>query len=143
RLIRENRKIEYIVCSDPLASDYIRFSGRWLATQYAQGKISIDTHPAEECPFADNYFDLTVMINVLDHVQDAVACVENAIRITKPGGHFVFGQDLTDQEDMLTIGDDVGHPIRLHHEDINYLIQSRFYPALYRVLSREDGRNPK
>jgi SAM-dependent methyltransferase len=142
RLILENRAANHIVCSDPLARHYIKLPGCWLSEQYDRGAIVVDDHPIEECPFGDDYFDLVVLINVLDHVQDAWQCLDTAIRITKPGGQLVIGQDLTDSEDVSRSTEDVGHPIRLHHSDIDAHLDARIRRQFYKVLPRHDGRNP-
>jgi len=112
RLIREGRKIQYIHCSDPLASHYVKYETAWLGKACRLGLVSIDFHPAEDCPYESNYFDLTVLINVLDHVRNPWICLQQAIRITKPSGYFVFGQDLTDSEDKIPTNP--GHPFVLH-----------------------------
>jgi len=143
RLIWKDRTIDHVVCSDPLASHYIRFKRCWLASEYSRGTILIDNHPAEESPFENDYFDLVIMINVLDHVQDALASLCTAIRITRPSGYLVIGQDLSDETDVTTSSEDVGHPIRLHHEDIDKYILGIFEPKLYKILRREEGRNPQ
>ena len=53
---------------------------------YREASCYLDDHPLEDLPYKDNYFDLAVMLNVLDHVQDAKACMRSLIRIVKPGG---------------------------------------------------------
>jgi SAM-dependent methyltransferase len=141
RLIQRGRSISHIFCSDPLASEYIKFSGRWLAREYTKGTILLDNHPLEECPFAHGYFDLVVLINVLDHVQDAMLCLQNAIALVKKNGYFVFGQDLSDESDA--INEDIGHPIRLRHEDLRDCLKLQMSPLLEHVLDRTEGRNPK
>jgi ubiquinone/menaquinone biosynthesis C-methylase UbiE len=143
RLISEGRKFGSIVCSDPLAKDYINFKKRWLSRQYHDARITLDSHPIEECPFRDDYFDLVVLVNVLDHVQDAEKCLETAIGILKPGGWFVFGQDLTDEEDAKLTKDDVGHPIKISDAQIDAVLLHRFNASLYKVLPRHEGRNPQ
>jgi hypothetical protein len=72
RIICRGRQINRAYCSDPLVRHYAGFRWGWLSRAYRQCKILIDDHPAEELPFADGVFDLTVMINVLDHVRDAL-----------------------------------------------------------------------
>ncbi len=93
RLISEDRDIRYMHCSDPLAASYIRYGQAWVGRAHREGRVSVDFHPAEECPYRSDYFDLTILINVLDHVQDARRCLDEALRITAPGGYLVFGQD--------------------------------------------------
>jgi SAM-dependent methyltransferase len=142
RLIHQERTINRIFCSDPLARQYIKFKKSWLSKQYASGGISLDDHSAEELPFSGDFFDLVLMINVLDHVRDADACLINAIRILKPTGFLVIGQDLTDERDVKNIGEDIGHPIRLHERDLDKHLIGKFKPQLYKILKREEGRNP-
>jgi len=148
RLILLDRCIDYVVCSDPLAREYIKFKGQWLAEQHAKGKIVLDWSRAEKSPFASSFFDLVVMINVLDHVQDAHACLATAIRLTKPGGYFVFGQDLSNKENIERVyipekvGEDIGHPIRLQQSDLDPILMPVFEPILYKILSREESRAP-
>jgi len=95
-------------------------------------------------PFAPGYFDLAVMINVLDHVEDARRCMENLVRIVRPGGLLVLGQDLTDEQDLEALRRDpgaTGHPIKLNHEWFEPFLRS-FQPVLKKVLTREEGRDP-
>ena len=143
RLMRPGRTFGSICCSDPLAGEYVRLRGTWLAEAYRQGIVAIDDHPAEEVPFPDDHFDLTVMINVLDHVRDLDMCVQNAIRITRPGGIFVLGQDLTDKADIERVGDDLGHPIRVDHRHLDELVSTAFVPIMRKILDRHEGRNPE
>ena len=67
---------------------------------YREANCYLDDHPLEDLPYRDNYFDLAVMLNVLDHVQDANACMRSLIRIVKPGGIVIIGQDLTNEDDL-------------------------------------------
>lgn len=143
RLIRKDRTIDEVVCSDPLSGHYVRFAGQWLATEYARGTIGIDDHPIEKCSYPDGNFDLVVLVNVLDHVQDSNVCIDVAKRITKPGGYLVFGQDLTNEEDLARVGEDITHPIRLHHDDLDAQLSGSIMPLLRKILPREKGRNPR
>ena len=100
RLIREDRSINNIYCSDPLARHYIQYQDAWLANAFREGLVNVDFQPAEQCHYKSEYFDLVIMINVLDHVQDAEKCLQEALRVLSVGGHFVFAQDLTSAEDV-------------------------------------------
>jgi SAM-dependent methyltransferase len=142
RLILENRSAGRVVCSDPLIRSYITFRGRWLAEAYSAGRVEIDDHPIEEAPFASESFDLVVMINVLDHVRDADLCMRKAIELIRPGGYFVLGQDLSDEQDLAQHPYDVGHPIRLKREDLDPYLEP-LSTVLRKDLSREDGRDPR
>lgn len=122
RLIREGRHIRYAHCSDPLAAHYIQYEKAWLGHAHRGGIVSVDFHPAENCPFRTGFFDCTIFINVLDHVLDAKKCLEEALRITKPGGFFVFGQDLTGPDDARP--DNPGHPFFMTCEQIEPILDS-------------------
>jgi 2-polyprenyl-3-methyl-5-hydroxy-6-metoxy-1,4-benzoquinol methylase len=62
------------------------------ATGQALAKVacaSFDFHcqPAETLPLASDCYDAVFLIEVLDHVRDVSACLAEAFRILKPGGH--------------------------------------------------------
>lgn len=142
RVILEGREADRVVCSDPLAPSYVTFRGRWLANAYASDAIEIDDHPIEETPFPPASFDLVVMINVLDHVRDADACMQKAVALVRPEGYFVIGQDLSDDDDLARHPYDVGHPIRLRREDLEPYLAP--LSTVHRHdLSREQGRDPR
>jgi len=46
--------------------------------------------PAEELPFLDEYFDVVLMHEVLEHVQDDVRAVREAHRVVRVGGRIVI-----------------------------------------------------
>ena len=104
----------------------------------------LDDHPLEELPFRPNYFDLAMMINVLDHVKDARACLLNLIEVLKPGGLLILGQDLSNQDDLKALQLDPGlpgHPIKLNHEWFEPYLRG-FRPLISKVLSREESFEP-
>ncbi len=146
RLIVERCAPKHLVLSDPLIWTYVRFPMTYVSELYRKGPCCLDDHAIEVCPFATDYFDLVVMINVLDHVQDATRCLQQALRITRPGGFLLVGQDLTSEEDVQrspAAQQDIGHPIRIHHEDLDALLLDRVTPLIRRVLARARGRNPE
>lgn len=142
RLILQGRQASRVVCSDPLIGSYTTFRGRWLAEAYAAGRVEIDDHAVEESHFAPASFDLVVMINVLDHVRDADLCLQKATELLRPGGYFVLGQDLSDEEDLARHPDDVGHPIRLRREDLEPHLEP-LSTVFRKDLPREEGRDPR
>lgn len=143
RLIMRHRRANRIVCSDPLVDTYLTFRHRWLASAARQGLVETDNHPIEEAPFPPASFDVVVLINVLDHVQDASACLEIATGLVRPGGYFILGQDL---RDPATEGKydwfEVGHPIVLVEGDLRPYLD-RFSPVIDEVVGREQSRDPR
>ena len=146
RLMLDRTKFDHLYLSDPLIRTYVKFKLTFVAERYKNADCVLDDHPLEELPFADNYFDLVVMINVLDHVQDAVKCMENVTRVVKPGGILIIGQDLSNEQDLQAMKDDagaVGHPIKLDAEWFQPFLGKGFEPIINKVLSREEGRAPE
>jgi SAM-dependent methyltransferase len=138
RLVMKGRTADRVVCSDPLAEEYLKFEGRWLADAARKGKVEIDAHAIEELPFAPGTFDCVVIINVLDHVMDADACMRTAIGLLKPGGYFIFGQNLANPE-MRGKHEwfEEGHPIRATAEDVDGYLQG-LTPVLNKTVPPND-----
>lgn len=144
RLMLDRCRIHHLVLSDPLIQTYVRFKLTLVAELYRRAGCTLDDHPLESLPFASNYFDLAVKINVLDHVQDARKCMENLVNVVRPGGLLVIGQDLTNEEDLAALKNDAGaagHPIKLNHEWFEPFLKG-FEPLISKVLNREQGREP-
>jgi SAM-dependent methyltransferase len=145
RHIMTSCKPRHMFLSDPLIKTYITFELGFTADAYRRGFCILDDHPLEEVPYRDDYFDIVIMINVLDHVRDARACMDNAIRILRPGGFLILGQDLTNEDDLKALSKDpglVGHPVKLPEEWFRSYLTTKFHPVLEKVLSRQDGREP-
>ena len=144
RMMLDRCRLHHLILSDPLIRTYVHFKLTFVAQMYRKAACVLDDHPLEELPFAQNYFDLAVMINVLDHVEDARRCMDNLVNIVRPGGILVIGQDLTDEEDLKVLRRDAGaagHPIKLNHEWFEPFLQG-FDPLLKKVLAREQSREP-
>lgn len=138
RLILKDRTADRVVCSDPLAGEYVKFKGRWLSEAVAHGTVELDTHPIEETPFPAGTFDVVVLINVLDHVRDADACMRTAVGLLKPGGYLVFGQNLVNVEAMGQYEwFEEGHPIRATDEDVEEHLRG-LSPVLSKTLPPND-----
>lgn len=146
RHILSGSKIGHLFLSDPLIRTYVKYHLTFVAEAYQRGFCALDDHPLEEIPYRNDYFDLVVMINVLDHVRDAALCMEHVIKITKLGGWLVIGQDLTNEEDLLALENDpgsAGHPIKLHGDWFAPYLKEGFVPEMYKILSRAEGRTPE
>lgn len=139
RYITEVCKPKHLFLSDPLIKTYVNFKLNFVSEIYKKGFCILDDHPIEECPFNVNYFDLVVIINVLDHVRNANFCMEQIIRIIKPNGILIFGQDLRNEEG---IENDIGHPIRINSEWIDNFLRNNFKAVIFKILPCEQSRSP-
>ena len=72
------------------------------------------------------------MNNVLDHVRDADACLERATELLRPGGNFVFGQDLSNEEDIAQ------PPVRHRPPDPADAARTSTAPRRLETLLRKD-----
>jgi SAM-dependent methyltransferase len=145
RLIQRVCQPAHLYLSDPLIRTYAKFNMTFLREMYQNVACCLDDHPLEDLPFADDYFDLTVMINVLDHVRDPHACMANLIRVTRPGGIMLVGQDLTNAEDLARQpeGVKIGHPITMEEEWFKPYFNTQFQPLLMKTVPREVGWAPE
>ena len=142
RLILEGRSAKRVVCSDPLAGEYVTFRNRWLARAHASGRIELDTHSIEDLEFPPHSFDTVVLINVLDHVRDARRCMEVTSQLLRPSGILIFGQDLADpgsfgNPDYAWFEE--GHPIRPTESDIVHWLGA-FEPLFEKRVPPRDPR---
>jgi ubiquinone/menaquinone biosynthesis C-methylase UbiE len=145
RLIQKACRADHLCLSDPLIRTYVRFKMTFVSQMYREAACCLDDHPLEQLPFADRYFDLSVMINVLDHVQDANACMKNLLRVTRAGGYLILGQDLTNEEDLARHPEGLatGHPITLNEEWFKPYLGGQFDVLLNKVLPRQAGWAPE
>jgi len=145
RIIQNVCRPLHLFLSDPLIRTYVRFKRTFLRKMYDEAICILDDHPLEELPFADSYFDVVVMINVLDHVMDANACLKNLIRVVKKGGYLIIGQDLTNAQDLVRHpeGLKIGHPIQLDEAWFEPYLSEQFEVTIKKVLQREMGWAPQ
>ncbi len=143
RLLSRLVKVKEMYFTDPLMHIYKAFRLTWLSRMFAKGKIHALTGKAEQIDFSDKFFDLVVCNNVLDHVENAEQCLSEMSRVLRPGGYFVFGQELTNSDDLKvpTWRDDVGHPIKLHQIFLDKVLALIYESKFKRILSRDEGRN--
>jgi ubiquinone/menaquinone biosynthesis C-methylase UbiE len=145
RLIQSECKMKNVFLSDPLIKTYIDFKMTFVREMYKKNMAILDDHMLEELPFANEHFDLVVMINVLDHVQDAKKCIQNVIRVAKDGGYIVIGQDLSNEEDLSRQPEELaqGHPITLDKEYLEGFLNAKCEAVLKKMVPRELGWAPQ
>lgn len=145
RLIRQACQPSHLFLSDPLIKTYLKFKMTFVKEMYRSAGCFLDDHPLEELPFANDYFQLGVMINVLDHVRDARLCMANLIRVVRPGGYIVIGQDLTNEEDLARQpeGLTTGHPVTVDEQWFAPYLNGGFEAVFSKVVPRELGWAPQ
>jgi len=147
RRISEVCRPRHLFLSDPLIRTYVGFKNCYVSDAYKNGFCTIDDFPLENTPYKDAFFDMAVMINVLDHVMDATLCMENIQRIVKPGGWLLVAQDLTDENDVRNrenegraeVGD-TGHPITLAPGWFDKtLVRAGYDAVIDKIVRHNDG----
>jgi ubiquinone/menaquinone biosynthesis C-methylase UbiE len=89
--------------------------------------------------FPDNFFDLAVSSDVIEHVQDPEKMVEEAVRITKKGGYVIFGTPIKFTEnplDHMHVQEFFPHEFRklFERDDIEIIRTVQSHPFFYFVL---------
>lgn len=151
RIIRPKVFNSRLFLEDPLIREYLNhrqilfWKKTPLQTLAALPSTEITSHPLENLPYRDGMMDLVICINVLDHVSNFPACMYEMNRVLSKGGVIVIGQDLTNATDFEECPEtmtDVGHPIKVDLQTLGAWTLG--YGKLFeRVLSREEGRNPR
>jgi len=135
KLRQQHRMLRYITYSTPVS----------VASLTKKFNATLFSEQLEHLPLTDNSVDLCICINVLDHVEDAQQCLLQVRRVLKPGGVFIIGQDLSNEEDMQLCPEsweDIGHPIKLDSDILDSYL-AKMQPLYKKILTREQGRNPR
>jgi len=101
---------------DPLADEYKKLY------DYPED-IDIRQGFCENIQFSNEYFDVVISSNSLDHVSDAQKSVEEIHRVLKKGGFFLLNVTIH-KEAMRNV--DVGHPYNFTKNDVYSLIENKF-----------------
>jgi len=83
-------KSDYRYAIDPLENIY---SSIEKFTRIRDKQVKYFNVKAEEISFEDNFFDLIIMDNVLDHCEDPAKVISQIQRVTKPGAIIYFRQN--------------------------------------------------
>ncbi len=95
----ENRRILDVGCGLGMyVRQMRRFSSEVYGVDVDPEKVAaasrtlpnIFTAPAEALPFPDNYFDVILLHEVIEHVEDDRQTIREAYRCVRPGGHIVI-----------------------------------------------------
>ena len=132
---------------DPLLAKYIDLPG-CAYTDIAQMAPTTFTVSSIEDYSVYCTFDLVIMINVLEHCQDAQKVFDKILEITAPGGTFVFSEPVWPIEaiqDKALNEYDAGHPLRVSNQFVVDFLMENFNPVyvhdfygLYEQAERQD-----
>jgi SAM-dependent methyltransferase len=142
RVVQRYVSIRRMTACDPLADSYLRMRNNWLSFAHRKGQISVHVAGGEELPLEDDRFDLAVLINVLDHVRDATQVLASMLRVVRPAGFIVVGQEVADSADLAKGDVDTGHPIHPTEPFLAASLEEHCRPLFRKTLSREQGRVP-
>jgi SAM-dependent methyltransferase len=86
-----------------------------------------------EAPIFNEVFDTVMMVNVLEHVQNGYAILENLYRMLKPGGLLIFNDRWWEELPNVHVDDNILHPVRIKRIVFEHFL-ARFDP-----LFRDDA----
>lgn len=79
---QENSNVKMELWGIDISSSYLKIAKK-------EG-INVASSKIEDMPFIDDYFDLIVCTDVLEHVFDLNFCIHKILSVLKPGGEFVI-----------------------------------------------------
>lgn len=127
---------------DPLADFYKeKFKLNYENVHFSQAR-------AEKLPFDDNFFDVVILSNVLDHVEDPIKALQEIKRVLKKEGIFYF-ENLFYQKGFIFLSKiwapikktitkelfNVHHPHMFQINDLKFLLSKNFV-----ILNQQAGR---
>jgi ubiquinone/menaquinone biosynthesis C-methylase UbiE len=130
---------------DPLAEFYKKkFQLNYSQLTFIQGR-------AEKLPFKDNFFDIVILANVLDHTENPEKALSEIKRVLKNGGMFYF-ENLFYQKKFIHLANIYGtikkfltgnifnihHPFMFQFPDMKSLLSNNFLIA-YESIGRDIG----
>ncbi len=135
-----------------VGADYTRGTLEALATRLPG--MPLLQFDLTRCPLPDGFADVTVLLNVLEHIRDHEAAIRHLFRITRPGGAVVIevpaGADLFDVYDRALL-----HERRYDMRTLVALVEmagfaverkshlgALLYPAFYLSKRRNQRRYP-
>ncbi len=87
-------------------------------------------------------YDLCVMVNVLEHCQDADAIFANILRMTAPGSYFVFADKIysaAQETETISRHFDAGHPLKVDYSVVRNFLDAHFVPTWDTEMTLHDG----
>ena len=121
------------IAVDPLLNEY-RASG-W-PVPYNDKCIPISSR-SEELPFMDEYADIIVTVNALDHMNDALQSVKEMVRVLKTGGLLFINSDMRTPEQRQE-----GHMICIDEEFAKKIVVDNKLQVIYEKAEQLARKGP-
>jgi ubiquinone/menaquinone biosynthesis C-methylase UbiE len=136
---------------DPLEEFY---SSQKQFTEQRDSSVIYKNEKGESLSFSDNYFDLLIMDNVLDHCENPKLVFEEAKRVLKKGGFIYFKQNtyhiwgklIRSIMEFFVI--DKGHPFTFLKSDLqklvnesNFIVLSKHNNGYFKTWKKEFSSN--
>jgi SAM-dependent methyltransferase len=102
-----------------------------------EGKLVVINAGAEQLDLMPNSFDTLMIINVLEHVQNAIKILRNVYNALKPGGLLIFSERWWDNyraSEHMDL-DTLYHPIRIKKCVITTFLSG--FESIYEIRDRE------
>lgn len=137
-----------LILEDPLLQQYVNMR-KSVSRYVGQANVQLIPLQMEIVNFPKlgiQPVDVVICNNVLDHVESVSRCFEQMWDALAPGGTLIFGQDLSDETDLLNRDpkafDEGCHPIVLDEAYLKPFLEK--YKTVFRkLIPREASRNPE
>lgn len=131
---------------DPLVKGYIEDGGD-------KDNVKLIRAVGEEIPFPDNYFDLVICLNALDHTINPQKVIEESFRVVKNGGTFFLSIFVSSKiiyfyrrmKEAIGMGDPL-HPFHFTEEKIITMLKDSSFEIIsvdvdiYKIVSKKSRK---
>ncbi|MFN0018703.1 MAG: class I SAM-dependent methyltransferase [Pirellulaceae bacterium] len=118
-----------------LAAHMLDLARKNVAAAGFASRIQLEQIDAKVLPFADGLFDIVISNSIIHHIPEPIHSLEEAARVTKPGG-LLFFRDLLRPQDEATLS----HLVQTYTGGENAHSRQMFDDSLHAALSLDEIR---